>query len=316
MKNRNKFSPPRSAPSRKSNFSQRNNDNYVDLLQKYGNNTVNNKNKISKTHKKVFDDVTIDRELISSIFGPPKIIIKESINDMNNYRYKQELSRKKNSRLTEDQRTMLFDRLSLSRVIVTDDSSPISNHTTRTNAYEQFDYNKKFIESRFKGVDETISLAQLELILHFFAIIDRNINEKPLISQEIIPLCQIDDETYDSEKLKESLIQSFKKSNESDFWLEVSNCIISARLNGKMKVFPAKSPPKTAPPKKQKNSFKITGKSSIKRAIQFSDDDSYTSDEDYAVKREPNRELGHLLFENSDDSRKSDNLNSKNEVLS
>ena len=118
-----------------------------------------------------------------------------------------------------------------------------------------FQANKEFIISRFYGVEEQITQRQLEKILHYFTIIEKNINEKPLVVKYIFPLCQIfvnqnsnDDKLFDSQKLKDILFQSFQKASTNSFWKDISNCIISARINGK-KTFISRvlTPKKTRP---------------------------------------------------------------------
>ena len=266
MKNRNKYSTPNSAPSQKGNFSKKKNDNYTDLLRNSGNNF--------QSRTKV-------------------------INDSNNRKYNQEMHNKNNSNLIKDPKTMILGRLSLSNENLKY-SPPISTYKS----YTGFNFSKKFVESRFIDVDKTITLSQLETILQFFTIIDHFIDEKPLIYQKIIPLCQIDEQTYDSCKLKEALLLSFKKSTQSSFWSEIANCITSARMNGKKS---SKSPnvhvrcySKSDPPKKRPKSNFLREKSSIKRAIQFEDDLSYTSGNENPEKTKTTDLLSEISEDYSD----------------
>lgn len=282
MRNKNKFSTPRSSPSQKQNA------HYADLLQKYGNTTDIRNNKKSK-HRNYIDDETVDKNLISSIFDTPKVIIDESIIDMKNHQYEKELTKKMNPRLTEDQKTSLIDRLSLSKVVVINDDHELSKSTPKKK-YNGQDFNEKFINSRFEGIDPFISLTQLEIILRYFAIIDHSIDDRPLISQELLPLCEIDDQTYDSQKLKEALLQSFTKSSNDSFWLGISNCIKSARLNGKMKTY-IRSP--TTPNTRRSKSKSVSSRSheaepKQNEETQFSDDLSYTTDEERESPNYPN----------------------------
>lgn len=159
-------------------------------------------------------------------------------------------------------------------------------------SYKSFDFSKKFIESRFIGVDKEISLDQLEKILQFFSIIDKAIEEKPLVLNNILPLCKINDESYDSEKLKESLLDSFKKSLKSSFWSEISNCILSSRMNGKKGFIKRRSAKND-----QQQPEKIFKK---KKSIQFKYDTNYTSN-DYNPEKKKLEERRKYFSDNKND---------------
>lgn len=199
-------------------------------------------------------------------------------------------------------------------------SPPISTYKS----YKGFDFSKKFVESRFVGVKRKISLSQLENILQFFAIIDNSIDEKPVIAQKLIPICKLGKNLYDSEKLKEALLLSFKKEAQSHFWSEISNCIKSARLNGKKSPHSpdvaskkSQNPPKTDPIKRRSYTsefYKQRSKISefpFKRAIEFSDDRSYKSEEEDSEKDKPVDLLSEISDEYSDTTKEFKKLESK-----
>ena len=194
------------------------------------------KNKHTPLH--MFNDESVDNNLISSIYDTPKVKINESLIDNRKQRFQKYLSKNTKTKHNKSQQNAFCERLSTPKIKkkVID---PQFEYKPPNNTNIIFEYNKDFINSRFNGVDEIITLSQLESILIDFTIINHCVKEKPYISENIFPLCQInetkDGNTFDSTKLKEALIQSFNKSSECAYWREISNCIKSARMNRKKK---------------------------------------------------------------------------------
>lgn len=237
MENKSKFQTPRFSRAN-NNLSQNKNieqEMFMRELNAYTD-VRHLKNKHTPLH--MFTDESVDNNLISSIYDTPKAKINESLIDNRKHRFQKYLSKNTKSKHNKTQQNAFCERLSTPKIKkkVID---PQFEYKPPNNTNVIFEYNKDFINSQFNEVDEIITLSQLESILIDFSIIDHSVKEKPYISENIFPLCQINEtkdcSTFDSKKLKEALIQSFNKSSECAYWREISNCIKSARMNRKKK---------------------------------------------------------------------------------
>lgn len=238
MENQSKFHTPRFARDKKNSLAQSNKDEKDDFFQKINcYSDVHHRRNENDDFTNSFRHKKIDDDLISSIYDTPKVKIGESRNDMRNLKFQKDISKVK-TKMNKSQQNDFYKRLSSPRIAkkVIDPQFVYIPPPKTSNISE---YNKEFINSHFTNVDEIINLNQLESILIDFAIIDHSVKEKPQISSNLFPLCQINDEkncmAFDSKMLKEALIQSFYKSSENPFWKEISNCIKSARMNRKKK---------------------------------------------------------------------------------
>ncbi|KAK8896958.1 beta-1,3-glucan linked protein [Tritrichomonas musculus] len=234
MKNqRYSYSPTLKHTKKRNNFPEKDGHYYADLFFTQG--TLINPPSIeqSDSPEKDFEDQTVDTELIAKIFGSPKSKTQHSPQYARN---EKELEKRRKLKLKKKEQTIACERLSSPKPR-SSFQSPLFSEKKPKKFVSPFQANKEFIISRFYGVEEQITQRQLETILHYFTIIDKNINEKPLVVKYILPLCQIensnDEKLFDSQKLKDILFQSFQKASTNSFWKDISNCITSARMNGK-----------------------------------------------------------------------------------
>ncbi|KAK8885272.1 hypothetical protein M9Y10_040718 [Tritrichomonas musculus] len=297
----NKFRTPRSFRSQKSNFSQKKDDKYYDnLLLKYSNYTNTRKKIVNSSRRKFIDDEIVDTDLISAIFDTPKVKILESHIDIEKQKFEDELSKKRKPKLTKSQQNRLFMRLSSPKIKSTSENQQ-TNKTVTKRSYNGLEYNKDFINSRFIGIEKIISLTQLELILRYFSIIDQCVSEKPLIEQNIFPLCQVanseNEISFDSEKLKDVLLQAFVNSSENSFWREISNCIKYARMNGKKKTYISPVTPEIS---KIDSSFRSKSNELNNSNVFDDNDDSISVSSKEDLPKQENENAKQLKFKFSD----------------
>lgn len=238
MENQNKFLTPRVERSKKNSLLQKKNEQYDEFFQKLGAYTDVNRIPSKRPSIRIVENDEVDNDLISSIYDTPKVKIGDARVDIQKHKFQQNLLKKSIPKLNKSQQNALCQRLSsprISKVVVDPQFKQEKPKTT----YAIHEYNKGYVNSRFSDVDDMITLNQLESILKDFCIICNHVQEKPLIAQNIFPLCQINNTenflTFDSKLLRDALIQSFSKSSESPFWKEISNCIKSSRMNRKTK---------------------------------------------------------------------------------
>lgn len=302
MNNNNRpcYSPPPQY-TRSSHYPKKSDEKHrSELFLKHGTHIASPPLNKSLPSIKVFEDDSIESNITEKKSDPPNI---KKMYSPDSFPNEKDLKRKKERKEKKGEQNTSFEQSS-SKKARSAFSSPQSPRKPRT-SIDTYEANKEFILSRFYGVDEKITLHQLEVLLHYFSIIDININEKPLVARNILQLCEIpnssDEQLYKSHKLMEALIQSYKKASTSSFWKDISNCITSARMNGSRSFnrMPF-SPPKLQP---SRDSFSTSSKKE--------ESDGIPSYQKYLNKRNKERQLAQTKKDMINQNQENPNMNKK-----